>query len=139
MSCVRRIVRISHRSPGRATAIELACVAPLLALMLGSAAGWAEHRLLEGRLQRIARHAAAAALVGGDAAARLELAKRTGDEEALQAASAVGDDTIQRKSTGRVVPDSFTHGSAAQRQRWFKTGFETGSVNACDTFSAANP
>ena len=73
-------------------------------------------------------------------AQRMEAILEPGDlEEALQAASAVGDDTIQRKSTGRVVPDSFTHGSAAQRQRWFKTGFETGSVNACDTCSVANP
>lgn len=58
-------------------------------------------------------------------------------DEGLQAASAVGDDTLQRKSRGTVVPESFTHGSAAQRQRWFKRGFNTGDVNECDTFSAA--
>ncbi len=56
-------------------------------------------------------------------------------EEALGAASAVGDDTIQRRTQGHVVPDSFTHGSAAQRMTWFKRGLETGSVPACDTFA----
>ncbi len=56
-------------------------------------------------------------------------------EEALTAASAVGDDTIQRRTQGHVVPDSFTHGSAEQRMSWFKRGLETGSVPACDTFS----
>lgn len=55
-------------------------------------------------------------------------------EEALQAASAVGDDTIQKRTQGRVMPDSFTHGSAAQRMQWFKRGLDTGSVQACDTF-----
>jgi predicted metalloprotease len=60
-------------------------------------------------------------------------------DEALRAASAIGDDTLQRQTQGRVVPDSFTHGSAAQRQRWFKTGLESGSVKACDTFSAQAP
>jgi predicted metalloprotease len=58
-------------------------------------------------------------------------------DEALQAASAVGDDTIQKRGRGYVVPESFTHGSAEQRQRWFKTGFETGQINACDTFKAS--
>jgi uncharacterized protein len=57
-------------------------------------------------------------------------------EEALTAANAIGDDTLQRQSRGVVVPDSFTHGSSAQRVRWFKTGFESGSVRACDTFAA---
>ncbi len=56
-------------------------------------------------------------------------------EEGLNAASAIGDDMIQRKMTGRVVPDAFTHGSSAQRVRWFKRGFETGQMNGCDTFS----
>jgi predicted metalloprotease len=60
-------------------------------------------------------------------------------EEALNAASAIGDDRIQRESTGRVVPDSFTHGSSAQRVKWFRTGFETGDVAQCDTFRVANP
>jgi len=56
-------------------------------------------------------------------------------DAALQTASAIGDDTLQRQSTGRVVPDSFTHGSAAQRKRWFMTGFQQGSVQACNTFA----
>jgi predicted metalloprotease len=57
-------------------------------------------------------------------------------ESALNAASQIGDDTLQRESRGTVVPDSFTHGTSAQRVRWFKTGFQSGDVNACDTFHA---
>jgi predicted metalloprotease len=57
-------------------------------------------------------------------------------EEALGAASAVGDDRLQRQAQGYVVPDSFTHGSSAQRMRWFRVGFDSGSVAACDTFAA---
>ena len=56
-------------------------------------------------------------------------------EEALNAASQIGDDRIQRRTQGHVVPDAFTHGSAAQRVRWFKLGFETGNSQACDTFN----
>jgi predicted metalloprotease len=59
-------------------------------------------------------------------------------EAALQTAAAIGDDRLQRQTRGTVVPDSFTHGTSAQRQRWFKTGFDSGKVSACDTFSAAN-
>ncbi|MEE4161848.1 MAG: neutral zinc metallopeptidase [Woeseiaceae bacterium] len=59
-------------------------------------------------------------------------------EEALNAASAIGDDRLQRQSQGRVVPESFTHGTSAQRQRWFRRGLESGSVSACDTFAAAS-
>jgi uncharacterized protein len=58
-------------------------------------------------------------------------------EAALQTASAIGDDTLQRKATGRVVPDSFTHGSSEQRQRWFTVGYREGTVAACNTFRAA--
>ena len=57
-------------------------------------------------------------------------------EEALQAASAVGDDTIQRRTQGTVVPESFTHGSAEQRRDWFRRGLEQGSIQACDTFDS---
>ncbi len=56
-------------------------------------------------------------------------------DEALGAASAVGDDTLQKQAGGRVVPDSFTHGSAEQRTRWFNTGYRSGDINQCDTFS----
>ena len=57
-------------------------------------------------------------------------------ETALNAASQIGDDTLQRRSTGRVVPDSFTHGTSSQRVGWFKRGFESGSIDRCDTIGA---
>lgn len=56
-------------------------------------------------------------------------------EEALKAASAIGDDTLQRKAQGYVVPDAFTHGSSKQRMFWFKKGFDSGSLEACNTFN----
>jgi predicted metalloprotease len=56
-------------------------------------------------------------------------------EAALRTAAAIGDDTLQRRSQGRVVPDSFTHGSAEQRQRWFNTGLKSGTVASCNTFA----
>jgi hypothetical protein len=59
-------------------------------------------------------------------------------EEALNAANAIGDDRLQQQGQGRVVPDSFTHGTSAQRVRWFKAGFAQGQVNQCDTFTARN-
>jgi predicted metalloprotease len=59
-------------------------------------------------------------------------------EAAMQTASAIGDDTLQRQATGRVVPDSFTHGSSAQRQRWFMTGLKEGNIAACNTFQSNN-
>jgi uncharacterized protein len=58
-------------------------------------------------------------------------------EAALQTASAIGDDRLQRQSQGYVVPDAFTHGSSAQRTRWFMTGLRSGKLDACDTFNAA--
>jgi predicted metalloprotease len=75
--------------------------------------------------------------IWGHAASRERQMLDPGDlEEALQAASSIGDDRLQREAGGAVVPDSFTHGTSAQRMRWFKAGFETGDLNACDTFSA---
>ncbi|WP_315784602.1 KPN_02809 family neutral zinc metallopeptidase [Fischerella sp. JS2] len=60
-------------------------------------------------------------------------------EEALNAASSIGDDRLQSQSRGYVVPESFTHGSSAQRVRWFKRGIQTGNPAQCDTFAVANP
>jgi predicted metalloprotease len=57
-------------------------------------------------------------------------------DEALTAASAIGDDTLQRKMQGEVQPETFTHGTSAQRVRWFRRGFDTGQMNQCDTFNA---
>jgi predicted metalloprotease len=57
-------------------------------------------------------------------------------DEALTAAAAIGDDRLQRQAQGQIVPESFTHGSSAQRVRWFRAGFERGDVAACDTFAA---
>src|SRR5579872_1199510 len=57
-------------------------------------------------------------------------------EQGLAAASSVGDDTLQKRMQGTVVPDSFTHGTSAQRVGWFKRGFESGKIDSCDTFSA---
>jgi predicted metalloprotease len=56
-------------------------------------------------------------------------------QEALNAASAIGDDTLQKKAQGYVVPDAFTHGSAAQRMAWFKKGFQNGTLESCNTFN----
>ena len=58
-------------------------------------------------------------------------------EAALAAASAIGDDALQKQSRGVVVPDSFTHGSSAQRVRWFRRGLDSGQVESCNTFEAA--
>ncbi|WP_447921025.1 KPN_02809 family neutral zinc metallopeptidase [Achromobacter aegrifaciens] len=59
-------------------------------------------------------------------------------EEALGAATAIGDDRLQKQSQGYAVPDSFTHGSSAQRVRWFKRGLESGNIKQCDTFAASS-
>jgi predicted metalloprotease len=56
-------------------------------------------------------------------------------EEALNAAQQIGDDTLQKRTQGYVVPESFNHGTSAQRMRWFKRGFDSGNMNSCDTFS----
>ena len=57
-------------------------------------------------------------------------------DEALNAAASVGDDRIQKQTTGRVNPESWTHGSAAERSRWFKAGFDSGKIESCDTFNS---
>lgn len=63
---------------------------------------------------------------------------QSGDiESALHAATAIGDDALQEQAQGRVVPDSFTHGTSAQRVRWFRTGFDTGDIGKCNTFSGS--
>jgi predicted metalloprotease len=59
-------------------------------------------------------------------------------EEAMNAANAIGDDRLQREAQGHVVPESFTHGTSAQRMYWFKKGYETGDIRQGDTFSATN-
>jgi predicted metalloprotease len=59
-------------------------------------------------------------------------------EAALRTAAAIGDDTLQKRARGYAVPDSFTHGSAAQRQRWFTAGFQSGEIKSCNTFAVAN-
>jgi len=60
-------------------------------------------------------------------------------EEALGAATAIGDDRLQKQAQGYAVPDSFTHGSSEQRVRWFRRGFESGDIGSCDTFAAQQP
>jgi predicted metalloprotease len=71
----------------------------------------------------------------GHSTARRELLEQGDVEEGLGAAAAVGDDRLQRMGGGRVVPESFTHGSSAERQEWFRRGLETGKPESCDTFS----
>jgi len=60
-------------------------------------------------------------------------------DEALNAATQIGDDTLQRKASGTVQPETFTHGTSAQRVHWFKQGFETGQIEQCDTFKPGSP
>ncbi len=70
-----------------------------------------------------------------DAAPRLKITQQDIDE-GMRAATAIGDDTLQRAAQGRVVPDAFTHGTSEQRSRWLMTGMNSGDPNACDTFNA---
>jgi predicted metalloprotease len=69
--------------------------------------------------------------------AQRELLQAGDVEEGMRAAAAVGDDTLQRKSQGRVSPESWTHGSSEQRMTWFRKGFDTGDPRVCDTFAGA--
>jgi predicted metalloprotease len=73
--------------------------------------------------------------IWGHSTARRDILESGDVESALNAAAGIGDDRIQRMSRGRVVPESFTHGSSAQRVTWFKRGFDTGNMKACDTFA----
>jgi predicted metalloprotease len=74
--------------------------------------------------------------IWGHSTARRDLLEQGDVEEALTAAAAIGDDRIQRMTRGRVAPESFTHGSSAERVAWFRRGLETGDPQSCDTFSA---
>jgi hypothetical protein len=76
-----------------------------------------------------------AGIWGYHARTQRDLLDRGDVEEALAAAAAIGDDRLQRQSTGRVSPESFTHGTSEQRMRWFQTGLQSGSVDRCDTFA----
>ena len=74
--------------------------------------------------------------VWGFYAAKRNLLEPGDLEEGLRAASAVGDDTIQQRTQGHVVPDAFTHGKADQRMKWFRAGFMSGDPRSCNTFAA---
>ena len=73
--------------------------------------------------------------VWGHSTAQRNILEAGDHNEALRAASAVGDDRLQRMASGQVNPDSFTHGSSEQRAHWFQQGFQSGNIEACDTFS----
>jgi predicted metalloprotease len=75
---------------------------------------------------------------GNKSQAQLDWLKPGDVDAALNAASAVGDDTLQKQARGYAVPDSFTHGTSAQRSRWFKAGFNSGDLKSCDTFGAGS-
>jgi predicted metalloprotease len=74
--------------------------------------------------------------VWGHYAANRGLLEPGDADEGLRAAAAIGDDTLQRETEGRVVPESFTHGTSEQRVRWLRTGLESGRIESCDTFTA---
>ena len=74
--------------------------------------------------------------VWGFYAAKRNLLDPGDAEEGLRAAAAVGDDNIQKRTQGYAVPDGFTHGTAAQRMKWFQTGMQSGDPRACNTFAA---
>ena len=74
-----------------------------------------------------------------DAQSARQILEQGDVEEALNAATQIGDDTLQRKASGTVQPETFTHGTSAQRVHWFKQGFESGQIEQCDTFKAGSP
>jgi predicted metalloprotease len=77
--------------------------------------------------------------VWGYSTKQRDLLERGDVEEGLNAAAAIGDDRMQRMSTGRVQPDAFTHGTSEQRVYWFRRGLESGDPKDCDTFSSRSP
>jgi predicted metalloprotease len=94
----------------------------------------------EGALVRMELQADCYAGIWGHYAGDFKKILEPGDlEEAIAAASAVGDDSLQKQTQGRVVPDSFTHGTSEQRVRWFRRGFDSGNPGSCDTFAARSP
>jgi predicted metalloprotease len=72
--------------------------------------------------------------VWGHHAARTDLLEPGDAEEGLRAAAAIGDDRLQKETQGRIVPESFTHGSSDQRVEWLRRGLQTGRLDSCDTF-----
>jgi predicted metalloprotease len=80
-----------------------------------------------------------AGIWGSQAEAQRNILEPGDVEEALNAAAAIGDDRLQKRTQGEVVPESFTHGTSQQRVRWFKAGFETGDIRNCDTFGVQQP
>ena len=75
--------------------------------------------------------------VWGNSTSRRDVLQSGDVEEGLAAAAAVGDDRIQRQAAGRINPDAFTHGSSAQRVKWFRRGLATGDPRSCDTFGGS--
>jgi predicted metalloprotease len=100
------------------------------------AAGRAQQLGAEGMSVRLELQADCYAGIWAHATKNRDLLEAGDLEEALNAAAAIGDDTLQKNSGGRVRPESFTHGTSAQRSHWFKAGFDTGSMEACDTFKS---
>jgi predicted metalloprotease len=94
----------------------------------------AQHNALSVRLELQAD--CFAGIWGHDAQAARQILEQGDVEEALNAATQIGDDALQRRSQGTIVPESFTHGTSAQRVTWFKRGLQTGSVAQCNTFEA---
>ena len=94
----------------------------------------AQQNALSGRLELQAD--CFAGVWAHDAQGARQILEQGDIEEAMNAAAQIGDDNLQRKSQGQVIPESFTHGTSAQRVKWFKLGLQTGSVTQCNTFEA---